>query len=114
MPAAIVLQHHERIDGAGYPAGLRGDEIRIESRIIHAADAYVAMTRDRPYRKAMTRDDAFAELARHAGTQFDPERRLRPRLRRTRPPTVASAFRAPGIGPRTRAYAGGTAGATAA
>jgi diguanylate cyclase (GGDEF)-like protein/putative nucleotidyltransferase with HDIG domain len=72
VPASIVLQHHERIDGAGYPAGLRGDEIRIESRIIHAADAYVALTRDRPYRKAISRDDAFAELARHAGTQFDP------------------------------------------
>jgi diguanylate cyclase (GGDEF)-like protein/putative nucleotidyltransferase with HDIG domain len=71
-PAAIALQHHERVDGGGYPAGLRGDEIRIESRIIHAADAYVAMTRDRPYREAMTRAEAFAELTSHSGTQFDP------------------------------------------
>jgi diguanylate cyclase (GGDEF)-like protein/putative nucleotidyltransferase with HDIG domain len=72
-PATIVLQHHERLDGSGYPAGLRGDEICIESRIVHAADAYVAMTRDRPYRQAMTQDDAFAELARCNGTQFDPD-----------------------------------------
>jgi diguanylate cyclase (GGDEF)-like protein/putative nucleotidyltransferase with HDIG domain len=70
--AAIVLQHHERIDGTGYPTGLRGDEICLESRIIHTADAYIAMTRDRPYRKAMKRDDAFAELERNRGTQFDP------------------------------------------
>lgn len=72
-PAAIVQQHHERIDGSGYPAGLRGDEICIESRIVHAADAYVAMIRDRPYRKAMKRDEAFAELESHSGTQFDPD-----------------------------------------
>jgi diguanylate cyclase (GGDEF)-like protein len=72
-PAMIVQQHHERIDGSGYPAGLRGDEICIESRIIHTAEAYVAMMRDRPYRKAMKRDEAFAELECHAGTQFDPE-----------------------------------------
>ena len=72
-PAMIVHQHHERIDGSGYPAGLRGDEICIESRIIHTAEAYVAMMRDRPYRNAMNRDQAFAELERHAGTQFDPE-----------------------------------------
>jgi diguanylate cyclase (GGDEF)-like protein/putative nucleotidyltransferase with HDIG domain len=70
-PAAIVLQHHERVDGSGYPAGLRGDEILVESRIVHVADAYIAMIRDRPYRKAMQRDDAFAELVRHSGTQFD-------------------------------------------
>jgi diguanylate cyclase (GGDEF)-like protein/putative nucleotidyltransferase with HDIG domain len=71
VPAAIALQHHERVDGGGYPDGLRGDEIRIESRIIHAADAYVAMTCDRPYRQAMTQAAAFAELTSHIGTQFD-------------------------------------------
>jgi diguanylate cyclase (GGDEF)-like protein/putative nucleotidyltransferase with HDIG domain len=70
-PATIVLQHHERIDGSGYPVGLRGDEIRLESRVVHAADAYVAMMRDRPYRKAMKQEEAFAELTRHSGTQFD-------------------------------------------
>jgi putative nucleotidyltransferase with HDIG domain len=69
--AKIVLQHHERIDGSGYPAGICGEEILIESRIVHAADAYVAMMRDRPYRKAMNQDDAFAELVRYSGTQFD-------------------------------------------
>jgi diguanylate cyclase (GGDEF)-like protein/putative nucleotidyltransferase with HDIG domain len=72
-PATIVLQHHERIDGTGYPAGLRGDEICIASRIVHAADAYIAMIRDRPYRQAMSQDHAFAELAHHSGTQFDAE-----------------------------------------
>jgi two-component system cell cycle response regulator len=72
-PATIVLQHHERLDGSGYPAGLRGDEICIESRIVHAADAYVAMIEDRRYRKAMMHDEALAELARHSGTQFDPD-----------------------------------------
>ena len=71
VPATIALQHHERIDGSGYPAGLRGDEILIESRIVNVADAYVAMTHDRAYRKAITRDEAFAELRRHGGTQFD-------------------------------------------
>jgi diguanylate cyclase (GGDEF)-like protein/putative nucleotidyltransferase with HDIG domain len=69
--ATIVLQHHERIDGAGYPAGLEGDQICIESRIVHAADAYVAMVRDRPYRKAIPAEVAFAELERHRGSQFD-------------------------------------------
>jgi len=70
-PATIVLQHHERLDGAGYPAGLEGDQICIESRIIHGADAYVAMVHDRPFRKAMTREAAIAELERHRGSQFD-------------------------------------------
>jgi HD-GYP domain-containing protein (c-di-GMP phosphodiesterase class II) len=70
-PARIVLQHHERLDGAGYPAGLEGDQICIESRIVHGADAYVAMVHDRPHRKAITREAAFAELERHRGSQFD-------------------------------------------
>ena len=70
-PAEIVRQHHERIDGGGYPRGLRGEDISLEARIIHVADAYSAMTHDRPYRKAMTRDDAYTELARHVGSQFD-------------------------------------------
>jgi diguanylate cyclase (GGDEF)-like protein/putative nucleotidyltransferase with HDIG domain len=69
--AEIVRHHHERIDGDGYPDGLAGEHIEIEARIIHVADAYTAMTHDRPYRAAIGRDDAFAELARHAGTQFD-------------------------------------------
>jgi diguanylate cyclase (GGDEF)-like protein/putative nucleotidyltransferase with HDIG domain len=70
-PALIVRQHHERIDGGGYPAGLRGHELLLESRILHAVDAYIAMVFDRPYRKAMTHDAAFAELVRGSGSQFD-------------------------------------------
>lgn len=69
--AEVVRQHHERIDGAGYPDGLAGEQIEIEARIIHVTDAYTAMTHDRPYRAAMPREDALAELARHSGTQFD-------------------------------------------
>jgi diguanylate cyclase (GGDEF)-like protein len=70
-PARFVLEHHERVDGTGYPSGLRGREIALESRIIHVADAFVAMTLDRPYRRAMSHQQALAELLRHRGTQFD-------------------------------------------
>jgi diguanylate cyclase (GGDEF)-like protein/putative nucleotidyltransferase with HDIG domain len=69
--AQFVLQHHEHVDGTGYPGRLRQDEITLEARVIHVADAYVAMTMDRPYRAAMDCDAAFAELERHRGTQFD-------------------------------------------
>jgi putative nucleotidyltransferase with HDIG domain len=69
--AQFVLEHHERIDGAGYPAGLTGDEISIEGRILHAVDAFAAMTSDRPYRRAGTTEDALAELRAMSGTQFD-------------------------------------------
>ncbi len=69
--ARMVLEHHEHMDGSGYPAGLRGDQISIGARILHAADAYVAMMVDRPYRQAMQRDRALAELRRHTPTQFD-------------------------------------------
>ncbi len=70
--ARFVLHHHERVDGAGYPGGLAGDEIPLESRIIFVADAFEATTADRPYRQAMSESDALAELAAHSGTQFDP------------------------------------------
>lgn len=70
--AVIVGQHHERIDGRGYPDGLSGDEITLEARIIACADALDAMTASRPYREALTSDAALAELANHAGSQFDP------------------------------------------
>ena len=63
---------HERFDGRGYPDGLAGEDIPIGSRVILACDAYHAMTSDRPYRTAMAHEDAVAELARAAGTQFDP------------------------------------------
>ncbi len=68
----IVLRHHERYDGCGYPGKLKADEIPIEARIISVADAYDAMTSDRPYRKAMAHDKAVAEIRDAAGGQFDP------------------------------------------
>jgi putative nucleotidyltransferase with HDIG domain len=73
-PAAeIVRTHHERFDGKGYPRGLRGEEIPLGSRIFTIADAFDAMTSDRPYRKAMTPEMARSEVLRHSGTQFDPK-----------------------------------------
>jgi diguanylate cyclase (GGDEF)-like protein len=69
----IILHHHERFGGHGYPHGLRGRDIPLGSRIVSIADAYDAMIQDRPYKRAVGHDDAVAELHRHAGTQFDPE-----------------------------------------
>jgi diguanylate cyclase (GGDEF)-like protein len=69
----IILHHHERYAGHGYPYGLRADEIPLGARIVAIADAYDAMVHDRPYRKAISHDAAIEELRRHAGTQFDPE-----------------------------------------
>jgi HD-GYP domain-containing protein (c-di-GMP phosphodiesterase class II) len=69
----IILHHHERYSGHGYPFGLRGSDIPLGARIVAIADAYDAMTHDRPYKRAMSHDSAVAELRRHAGTQFDPE-----------------------------------------
>jgi len=71
--AEWVLHHHERWDGTGYPEGLHGEEIPLGARIIFVADAYDAMTSDRVYRRRLSIDDALNELARCAGTQFDPE-----------------------------------------
>ncbi len=73
MPVADwVLKHHEWWNGEGYPLGLAGERIPVECRILSIADAYDAMTSDRPYRKAMSHAAAVAELRRCAGTQFDP------------------------------------------
>jgi HD-GYP domain-containing protein (c-di-GMP phosphodiesterase class II) len=67
-----VLLHHERWDGKGYPCGLAGESIPIEARLLAVADAFDAMTSARPYRAMRPREDAFAELGREAGRQFDP------------------------------------------
>ena len=67
-----VLYHHERWDGNGYPTGKAGEEIPVEARVLAVADAFDAMTSDRPYRRALTRGEALAEVERCAGTQFDP------------------------------------------
>lgn len=71
--APIVRHHHERWDGTGYPAGLRGDEIPFLARVLSVADAFEAMTADRPYRAARACEDALRELERCAGTHFDPD-----------------------------------------
>ena len=71
--AGWILHHHERLDGRGYPDGLTGGDVPLESRIIMVADAFEAMTSDRPYRPRRPVDEALAELERHSGTQFDPE-----------------------------------------
>jgi HD-GYP domain-containing protein (c-di-GMP phosphodiesterase class II) len=70
--ADLVLHHHERWDGAGYPDGLKGEQIPLGARIIFVTDAYDAMTSDRIYRPKRSADAALAELRRCAGTQFDP------------------------------------------
>lgn len=70
---AWILCHHERIDGQGYPLGLSGEQIPLPSRIISVVDSYHAMTSDRTYHRAMSREEAYAELRMNAGTQFDPE-----------------------------------------
>jgi len=67
-----VLYHHERWDGSGYPSGKAGEEIPVEARLLAVADAFDAMTSDRPYRRALSREEALAEVERCAGTQFDP------------------------------------------
>jgi putative nucleotidyltransferase with HDIG domain len=68
-----VLHHHERWDGGGYPHGLAAHEIPFEARILAVADAYDAMTSERPYQAALTHEDAIAEVERCSGTQFDPQ-----------------------------------------
>ncbi|HEY8365474.1 MAG TPA: HD domain-containing phosphohydrolase [Haloplasmataceae bacterium] len=70
--SGIVIQHHEKFDGTGYPKGLKGEEILEEARIIAVADAYDAMTNDRPFRKAVTPQEAVNEIIRLSGTWYDP------------------------------------------
>lgn len=71
--ASIVRHHHEHVDGSGYPDGLKGDAIPLLARILSVADAFEAMTSDRPYRKAITAREALSELCTNAGKQFDSE-----------------------------------------
>jgi putative nucleotidyltransferase with HDIG domain len=68
----VVLQHHERFDGSGYPAGIAGDEISLDARIVAVADVFDALTSERPYRKAMDLDVATRIIANGSGSDFDP------------------------------------------
>jgi HD-GYP domain-containing protein (c-di-GMP phosphodiesterase class II) len=70
---AAVSSHHERYDGTGYPRGLKGEDIPLLGRVLAVADAYSAITTDRPYRKARTAAEARDELKRASGTQLDPQ-----------------------------------------
>ncbi|MGC2164584.1 MAG: HD domain-containing phosphohydrolase [Gallionella sp.] len=71
--AQIVLQHHERLDGTGYPQGLKGDDISLEARILSVADVVEAMSSHRPYRPGLGVDAALQEITRGRGTRFDPQ-----------------------------------------
>lgn len=71
--AEIVRQHHERIDGSGYPFGLKGDQIRIEAKIIGVADVIEAMSSHRPYRPSLGISKAFSEVTENCGTLYDPD-----------------------------------------
>ncbi|HWC30230.1 MAG TPA: HD-GYP domain-containing protein, partial [Dehalococcoidia bacterium] len=70
--AEIILCHHERWDGRGYPRALHEEEIPLGARIFTVVDTFDSMTSDRPYRKALTTLDALNEIMHHSGTQFDP------------------------------------------
>jgi HD-GYP domain-containing protein (c-di-GMP phosphodiesterase class II) len=100
-----VRSHHERFDGTGYPDGLAGGAIPIEARIMAVADAFDAMTSNRPYRQALPEEDALAELRRNAGTHFDPRvvaafEQIYPAVKRTlehlRPKAQTVSGREPG------------------
>ena len=71
--AQVILQHHERYDGQGYPGGLLGDETQVSAQILAVADAYEALTSRRPHRPALPREAAIAELRKNSGSQFAPQ-----------------------------------------
>jgi HD-GYP domain-containing protein (c-di-GMP phosphodiesterase class II) len=68
----LIRHHHERVDGRGYPDGLKNDEIPVGARIIHVAESFDSMTAERPYRPAPGKKYALSELNKYAGQQFDP------------------------------------------
>jgi len=70
--AEIILRHHERWDGSGYPDGLQGEEIPLGARILAVADDYDAMISDRPYHRAMSNEEALAAIRNGSGTSYDP------------------------------------------
>ncbi|MGH2469824.1 MAG: HD-GYP domain-containing protein, partial [Chloroflexota bacterium] len=72
-PLDVVLHHHERWDGHGYPQGLVGDGIPLVARIVAVVDAFDAMTSDRPYRQGLPREVALGEIRKGQGAQFDPD-----------------------------------------
>jgi HD-GYP domain-containing protein (c-di-GMP phosphodiesterase class II) len=72
-PILGVKYHHERYDGSGYPQGLKGDEIPLIASIIAVADSFDAMTTDRPYRRALSKEEAKNEIKRQSGRQFHPQ-----------------------------------------
>ena len=71
--AQMVLQHHERLDGSGYPNGLTGDAILLEARILAVADVVEAMASHRPYRPGLGVDQAIEEITRYRGSRYDPQ-----------------------------------------
>lgn len=71
--AIIALQHHEKYDGSGYPDGLKGDEIHIFARIVAIADVFDALSHERCYKPAWPLDEVIAEIAKGAGSHFDPD-----------------------------------------
>ena len=90
LAAEIALTHHERFDGTGYPRGLAGEEIPIAGRIVAVADVFDALVCDRPYRRALTLEEAVKIMLRGRGEPFDPDlidyfvERARQRARRRR------------------------------
>jgi len=69
----LVRHHHERFDGTGYPGGLRHEQISLPTRLFSLADAYSAMTTDRPYRRGLTIEQAIEQIEEGRGSQFDPD-----------------------------------------